>query len=183
MQCVLSTSELAIESFAFDSSELKLQMYMPHAIYISRCVWLEDGELLLMFPVFPAWKGWKVSWWLLSFSLSHLFFKHLHLYMLIHSHYVSSTWDLNHLLLYALQQISTGHQHYSHHHPVSQRAKVRRSHVSQNWNRGNQGSWKLNMGAYLEVSLGTGHPLGSIVSGFSFSFCYITISAGLLPCT
>lgn len=39
------------------------------------------------------------------------------------------------------------------------------------------------MGTYLEVSLGTGHSIGSIVSGFSFSFCYIAISAAFLPYT
>lgn len=89
--------------------------------------------------------------------------------MLILSHCVSSTWDLNHLSLYALQQISTGHSHDSHPYPVSQRAKVRRAMpVRVGEIGGHQGSGTLILETCLEVSLGTGHSLSPLSLGFHF---------------
>ena len=100
---------------------------------------------------------------LVLFPIATFFPKHLHIYMLTF-HTVFSTWDLSHLLLYALQQISTGHSHCSHQYPVSQRARVRRGMSVSTGIVWHQGSGRLMTGTDLEVSLGIGLSFHSSVS-------------------
>lgn len=95
----------------------------------------------------------------------------LHVHMLTFSHSVFTMWCLSYFLLYALQQISTGQSHFSHQDPVSQRARVRKGMSVSTGIRGHQGSGRLMTGTDLEVSLGTGRSIHSIVSHVHNHLC------------
>lgn len=89
-------------------------------VHTCMCVCVGGG--LLMFPDVEGAEG---QWYWFSFPLPH-FSPNISMFICCHFDTVFSAWDLSHLLLYALQHISTGHSDCSDQYLVSQRTRFRR---------------------------------------------------------